>query len=285
MDRCKASRTRYEKRIQAVEDYIHAHLDESIDLNRLADIACLSPYHWHRVYRALQGETVHSTVSRLCLQQAARLLVSSELSLVQVARRAGYSALPSFSRAFKSAYGSSPGQYRNSGPHTIYQSNLSEGGVGDLCVVVRDQPDYQCVAVSHTGSYSAVDRAFSTLFRKLSTPGSMTEAVQMIGVYFDDPAMLDESKLESLACAAGVSPAMQPHDLDTWHIQGGMHAVLRHHGSYDGLDSAYDWLFGQWLPNSGHDPQDQPVYEVYVNDPRETAPKDLLVEICLPLIA
>ena len=45
----------YEQRLQRVSAYIYDHLDEELDLDRLADIACLSPHHWHRIYRAVHG--------------------------------------------------------------------------------------------------------------------------------------------------------------------------------------------------------------------------------------
>jgi AraC-like DNA-binding protein len=58
-------RARYEARLNRVLDHIHDHLDEPLDIDRLAEIACLSPYHWHRIYQAMHGETVAATVRRL----------------------------------------------------------------------------------------------------------------------------------------------------------------------------------------------------------------------------
>jgi AraC family transcriptional regulator len=56
---------RYEARLQRVITHVHAHLDEPLDLNALADVAHLSPHHWHRVYHAMTGETLAGTVKRL----------------------------------------------------------------------------------------------------------------------------------------------------------------------------------------------------------------------------
>lgn len=284
MSNTNDSDRRYEKRIKDVEQYIYDHLDEPIDLNRLADIACLSPYHWHRIYRSIQGETVHATVSRLRLQHAAHLLASTELSLKQIARRAGYSAPPPFSRAFKSAYGISPIQYRKMGPHHLYQSDKSDTTATPLKVSVRTLPELRCVAIPHTGDYMKVDRAFSELFRSLAMAGALDENVRTLGVYFDDPDLIGENQLESLACATGIAEDRTPGGLEEWTVPGGLHAVLRHRGPYDTLETAYNWLFGHWLTQSEHEPADEPVYEVYINHPRDTAPMDLLVDICLPLV-
>jgi AraC family transcriptional regulator len=66
-----AKRARYETRLALVLDHIYDHLDEPLDIARLAEIACLSLYHWHRIYQAMYGETVATTVRRLRLHRAA----------------------------------------------------------------------------------------------------------------------------------------------------------------------------------------------------------------------
>ncbi len=67
------------------------------------------------------------------------------------------------------------------------------------------------------------------------------------------------------------------------HLPGGETAVLRFKGHYSGLPAAYDYLYGTWLPQSGHDAADSPPYEFYVNSPMDTAPEDLLTDISVPL--
>ncbi|WP_293450939.1 AraC family transcriptional regulator [Planktotalea sp.] len=59
--------TTYFDRIGRVSTYIHENLDAPLDLDTLADVAAMSRFHWHRVYRAVMGETVAQTVKRLRL--------------------------------------------------------------------------------------------------------------------------------------------------------------------------------------------------------------------------
>ncbi|MFN3227736.1 MAG: helix-turn-helix domain-containing protein [Hyphomicrobiales bacterium] len=94
----------YEERIARVTTYIHAHLDEPLDLDRLAEVACLSRFHWHRIYRAIQGETVAQTLKRVRIARAGFDLAEGTLPLATVARRCGYPNLRSFSRAFTDIY-------------------------------------------------------------------------------------------------------------------------------------------------------------------------------------
>lgn len=60
-------------------------------------------------------------------------------------------------------------------------------------------------------------------------------------------------------------------------------AALTFRGPYGGLPAGYTQLLGVWLPASGEVTADPPMYEIYLNTPMDTAPADLLTEICLPL--
>ena len=71
----------YASRIQRVVDYLAEHLDDPLELETLARVACFSPYHFHRIYRGLLGETVNDTVRRLRLQRAAIDLLEDKLSV------------------------------------------------------------------------------------------------------------------------------------------------------------------------------------------------------------
>ncbi len=48
----------YAMRLERVFKWLADHLDDALDLTTLADVACLSPYHFHRIYHSMQGETV-----------------------------------------------------------------------------------------------------------------------------------------------------------------------------------------------------------------------------------
>lgn len=102
----------YETRINRVTAFIYEHLDQPLHLDRLADVAALSPWHWHRVYSAMRGETITDAVRRLRLMRAAADLANTDLSVEQVAKRTGYDNVQSFTRIFADAYGVPPATYR-----------------------------------------------------------------------------------------------------------------------------------------------------------------------------
>jgi AraC-like DNA-binding protein len=91
-------RRSYEERVSRVIAYVVDHLDDELDLRRLAEIACLSPHHRHRVLGALRGETIAATVKRLRLDRAATYLVQTALAIDEIAKRSGYGNVQSFTR-------------------------------------------------------------------------------------------------------------------------------------------------------------------------------------------
>jgi AraC family transcriptional regulator len=276
----------YEQRLNRVTAYIYEHLGEPLDLTALADVAHLSPHHWHRVYHAMRGETIASTVKRARLHHAAGLLAQSSLSVAEVAQRAGYPSAASFSRIFKASFGQAPAQYRTGGSHAQFApraANDSRHTAAAHGVTVRDCAAVVLAALPHQGSYMQIGKTFTRLFDLLGTRGQMQPGMRCIGVHHEDPAMVSASALRahagmSVADASAVQAPLQPVTL-----VAGRHAVLRYQGPYATMHAAYRWLFGQWLPQSGFAPADVPVYEDYLNNPLDTAPTELLTDIYLPL--
>src|ERR1700678_4571880 len=102
----------YQERILRVLTHIHEHLDEALDLEELARVACFSSFHFHRIFAAMTGETIADLVRRLRLERAAIQLRAGGKQVVQVALDAGYEAHEAFTRAFKAAHGVSPAEFR-----------------------------------------------------------------------------------------------------------------------------------------------------------------------------
>ncbi|MDW5313509.1 AraC family transcriptional regulator [Rhizobium sp. PL01] len=273
----------YEQRLRRVSAYIYDHLDEELDLDRLSDIACLSPHHWHRVYRAVHGETLAATVKRLRLHRAAGDLVRTSLSVTEIARRTGYPNLQSFTRIFKSVFGMPPARYRREGSHTVFQSTNGKGFGEMYDVAMKTMAPRALVGVSHTGSYMEIGRAFETLGGTLQARQLYRPGMKMIGLYLDDPDLVPEDKLRSFACMTDGENVPAEAPLERKHLDGGEYAVLRHKGPYADMHKAYQWLYGAWLPQSGREVRDTVMFEEYVNNPREAAPTELLTDIYLPL--
>ena len=105
----------YSRRIDRVIDYLRENLHRPVKLGELAHVACFSEFHFHRIFRAVSGETLNNFTNRLRLEKAARLLRYSGQSLTDIALDCGFSSSATFSRAFRSGYDTSPSLFRKSG--------------------------------------------------------------------------------------------------------------------------------------------------------------------------
>ena len=128
-----------------------------------------------------------------------------------------------------------------------------------------------------------IGRAFNKLYRWAQARDTLKDITGVIGIYDDDPFAIPEKHLHSRACLMFETDLKLEPPFSKVEIRGGLCAVLRHQGPYADMRLAYQWLYGQWLLQSGQQVANAPVFEVYLNHPRDTAPADLLVDIYLPL--
>ena len=220
----------YEKRLLRVSAYIYEHLDEDLDLDRLADIACLSAHHWHRVYRAVHNETLAATVRRLRLHRAAGDLVRGDRSIRDIAARWGYPNLQSFTRTFAAAYGMPPARYRKDGPHRAFEPENGKESSRMYDIAIRSIPEQTLLCVPHSGSYMGIGKAFEALYGALFSRNIFSPDMQMIGLFPDDPDIVPEEKLRSFACVTANADVPADAPLERRTLAGGDYAVLRHKG-------------------------------------------------------
>ena len=274
----------YEKRLTRVLDHIHDNPAGDLSLDALADVAALSRFHFHRVFHAMTGETAANAVRRMRLHRAAVALVQGTEPLARIAVKVGYPNLASFSRAFSDAYQVTPAAFRQRGELRPVPPNFAQNGPLMYPVTLRQDPARRLACIPHRGPYAEIGRAFERLGATIGARGLCGQMGKMVGVCYDSPA---DTKPADLRSHAGFeiradTPVAAP--LEEVHLPTGRHAVLTFKGAYAGLPAAYDQLFRNWLPASGETPAHSPIFEVYLNNPMDTAPEDLVTEICLPLI-
>ena len=149
-------------------------------------------------------------------------------------------------------------------------------------VTTRDEPSRRLAGLPHKGAYHEIGKSFEAFGAICESRRLWPQVGAVLGVYFDSPETVAEEELRSFAGAEFAGGAL-PEGMEEVKLAGGKTAVLTYKGPYSGIHAAYHSLFGNWLPQSGEEPADQPCYEIYLNNPRDTAPEELLTEICLPL--
>ncbi len=272
----------YAERVARAVDYIETHLDDDIDLDRLASVACFSPFHFHRIYRGLMQETVAETVRRLRLHRGAVELVERRHPMTRIAARAGYGSVAAFNRAFRAAYGVPPAAFRDL-RESVWRSVSQQKDDTMFQVTIRDIAPMHLAALAHTGDYQAIGLKFDRLMAWAGGRGLIGADTRSIGIYYDVPEDVPIDKLRSDACVTVPEGYVVDGDIRVVDLPGGRHAVLAYVGPYADLSQAYHWLFSEWLPKSGEETADRPCFEEYLNNPREHPPSEWRTDICLPL--
>ncbi|MBI2899119.1 MAG: GyrI-like domain-containing protein [Planctomycetes bacterium] len=280
----RVTREAYEERMLRVLVHIQGNLDEELALEELARVAFFSPYHFHRVFRGMVGESVKEHIRRLRLQRAAQRLKQTRLAVVRIALDAGYETHESFTRAFKTMFGEAPSRFRASRrpfPPLKIRSSFRKGK--KMEVQIKAIRPKRVAFVRHGGPYSECGKAWDRLLAFVGMQGLLGADTEFIGVCYDDPEVTPRDKVRYDACVT-VSEDFRPQgDVGVQLLDGGEYAVTMHQGPYDKLGETYVRLCGRWAPTSGREIRSAPSLEFYWNDPHGTEPGDLLTEIYLPI--
>lgn len=289
----------YREKIIRVLLYIQKNLDEPISLDQLSELAFLSPYHFHRVFRGMVGEAVKEHIRRLRLERSAQHLTGTDRPIIRIALDAGYETHESFSRAFRDMFGKSPSQYRkekkpffsNSVPNRVHYDpeqnfnsfvpNDTGGAIMDV-EVINFQP-IRVAFARHVGPYQDCGFAWEKICGWAGPKGLLKPDTRFIGICHDDPHVTPQEKIRYDACIT-VDEAIQPEgEIGIQEIEGGRHAVGVHKGPFEGLSEFYARLCGEWISKHEFELKFAPSVEVYLNDPDKTPPEELLIEIRVPL--
>jgi AraC family transcriptional regulator len=150
-------------------------------------------------------------------------------------------------------------------------------------VDVVEEAARRVIGLEHRGAYSAIGPTFHRLMQMVGERGLQGEMREFLGVYFDDPRVVPEDKLRSMAAIRVRDELPVPEGFADAMLPGGRYARARVRGSYAQLPAAYQWLYGTWLPGSDERQREAPSFEVYVSDPSSVPEPELLTEIYVPL--
>lgn len=281
------TRLDYEKRIARVVALIEADPSASWRLGDLAREANFSAFHFHRVYRAMRGETVAETIRLARLRRAAFELASSRRKVIDIALAAGFENPKSFARAFREFVTVSPTMFRRGGrTFADYVRGKLPGASPEseaMKVDLVELAPAQAVAIRHCGHMSQIPEVWSRLWRQAVEQGFADRIDYAVGVCADAP----DEKGALNYCAALVLNGGEARgvDLEKITVPGGLYASLRHTGPYTGVAGAFGRLYGEWLPSSGREPDDRPSLEIYRNNPYDTPASALVTDLLLPVKA
>jgi AraC family transcriptional regulator len=277
----------YQERINRVWLFIQNNLDTKLQLEELAAIALLSPFHFHRIFTAMTGESVIQYIRRLRLERAANRMIYTDQDITTIGLDNGYETPAAFSRAFKHQFGVSPSKFRKTNDlKTIIQAkDTIEIPQQSLAYSIIHFKPQKVLFVRKTGNYmESAFQAWQALMPYVSTKGLDIEGSRQFGIPLDSPEITAHEKIRYDACIT-VDDTIKPDgEFGIQTIRGGRYAVFTHNGPYENLEHTYNQIILNWLPNTNYQLMDAPAFENYLNSEcLESAPEKLKTDIYIPV--
>jgi len=154
-------------------------------------------------------------------------------------------------------------------------------------VEIKDIDEFNVIYVRYIGPYKGDEKLFKKLFDKLfqwAGPRNLVNfpETKCIIIYHDNPEITEENKLRTSVCISISKDAKVDGEIGKLTIPGGKYAVARFKliGS-DEFGEAWNWLYGQWLPQSGYEADDRPCFELYPEEKKENG--KFIVDIYCPV--
>ncbi len=305
------SKQEYIARINRVMDYIGDNLDKPIDLSAMASIASFSPYHFHRIFTCIIGETPNNFLSRVRLEKAAQLLQDNKkTSISEIAFRCGFSNISSFSRAFRAYFGLSANEFRQQNKAIFikdgvrYSKNCKpinkigkniQAVNGHFCSVefkqliimnakieIKQMPELNLIYCRHMGAFNKIGEAYEKLFRWAIPRGLVTSDAKTVTVYHDDPSITSIEKVRQDASLIVNSDIKVEGEIGKSIVSAGKYAVGHFEIKENEFEQAWNTMCS-WLTESGFQPGEGSTYELYHNDYKDHPEHRFIVDICLPV--
>lgn len=295
----------YEVRINKVFEYIDRNLVADLSLEKLADIAHFSPYHFHRIFKTITGETVNEFVTRQRIERAAAGLVyQRDVSVTELSLKCGFSSNSSFTRAFKKFYGVSPSAFRSQHPNKFSKIGQVDSKIGQasadlekyICIInqlkdwtmknakieIKEMPKLNLAYVPSIGPQN-LEGAFTKLMKWAAPKGLMENADgKMMTIYRDTFKVTDYDKVKLNACMILDRPQEAEGQIGMTSMDAGKCVVGRYEIGLNEFDEAWTGLF-VWMNENGYQKADINPFEIYQNDFQQHPENKFIVDMYIPV--
>lgn len=274
----------YVERVNRAIDHIVRNLAQPLRLQDLARAAGFSPFHFHRVFKSLLGQTLNQFVKRLRLERALYLMFHAPArSLTQVALDCGFASSSDFSRSFKQRYGLAPRvfdlqSFRQARREEFERAMASQDGSPRITTLpAGHNPDGFVVRLrdlpARTVAYIRVLEPFRKGAAQAACERLLAWALergladgQWLGYMWDEPEIvaLADCRYDVALVVDEVEPA---GEIGRFEFPPMRVAEVALSGDLALEARAMDWLYQTWLPRSGLVPDDQPAFEAWIGRP------------------
>jgi len=279
----------YAKRFDKVLDYIESNLGEPLSTEHLSQVANFSKFHFHRQFAEYIGTSVGRYILLLRLRRASyQLAFERQNKIIDIALDAGFENPESFTRAFRNTFGQSPSEFRRQADweswHERYRFRIPERKQ-TMQVEIVDFKTTRIAVMEHCGPSERVNDSVGQFIAWRKESGlSPKESSRAFGIVYDNPDTTEPAQFR-FDIGGEVNDAVPPNPqgVVTKSIPGGRCARVRHYGSHARISESIYPLYRNWLPESGEELRDFPLYFHYLKLMPETPEHELVTDIYLPL--
>ena len=292
----------YHQRINAVIGYVRDHLDADLSVETLAQVAGFSPFHFHRVFKAMTDETLNELVVRLRLERAAALLrATPHLSITDAAFDSGFASVATFSRSFKKHFGLVASAWDRQTPLKNSKNDqspatsprytmamLNEFATQEAYrVTVRSLPAQRLAYIRIYDSYSnpsQIVAAYEQLLAWYDNQGGQLAQTTLYGMSQDDPEItpLHLCRFDWCLAVPADWPAAGP--VNMVDFPACQVATVRMVGDIAQEIRVLQYLFRYWLPRSRYQPANWPGMEIYRQLPSEGGWEHFDLDCAIPVV-
>ncbi len=318
MSEDKLLKNEYRSRLNRTIDYIHNHYDEELNLTKLAEIACFSKFHFHRIFRAMVGETLNDFVQRIRLEKSVQMLITDlNKSITEIALDCGFSSSQNFAKIFKAHYGMTPSFIRNEFHWDNWKTKMNNLKGKDKSTLqpieallydtyrnkrklpidkilgkrfvpqvrIENLPDLRVAYVRSRGpyNYKTIDQVFRQLLQWANPRGMIENGSIVLSVFWGNPDVTPEDKLIHDACITVPESIKADKWIDIQNLPGGKFAIHHCEAKADSLEAIWISLILNWLASSDYQPDNRPAYQIYYDDIETYSLKHMVVDLCLPI--
>jgi AraC family transcriptional regulator len=286
---------RYQSRMQKVLDYIDLHLDDRLDLDTLSSVAAFSKYHFHRQFMATFDLPLHRYVQLARMKRASyKLAFREHETITEIAMGAGYGAPDAFARAFRQRVGQQPSNFRKSPdwqhwgitftPLHDARNRFMPTPYQPSDIQIRSVPATPVAIMEHRGDPAMIGTTIQRFIAWRRSVGLIPPNSPTFNVFHTDSRATAPQNYRLDLCA-GTDQPITPNGeaIKAGSIPAGRCAVLRVEGGADNLEPAALYLYRDWLPASGEEPGDFPLYCQRITFFPDVAENEAITELFLPL--
>lgn len=277
----------YINRLQQVISYIRTQYNNKISINKLEELSNFSYRNLQRIFKAYHEETLGAFVTRLKVENSAKLLLFSKDKIKEIAEKVGYADVQSYSKSFKKHYGITPAVYRAK-KEKLFKINSKEATVipffeNRITVLEAKKVIYK----TYKGDYydPKIEEVWNQLISEINHIQIDVNTLESFGIIWDEPIISEIISYNYDACLV-INDTIEIFNgkFKIKTIPSQEYAVFKHIGDYQSIGKTYDKIFSSWLFSSKKEISEHPFLEFYIKNEQHTKnPKEYETEIYIPL--